>query len=634
MDQESPTLELTNDCFRFVTGFYEVISLSAPHIYHSALLLSPKKSIVQTLYGLQANPLARFVQGTPTSWDPNIANARFPSLIHTVAWSPCSRFIAVGWYLGVAVLDAVTLEQLHTMHLPVQHNTWEKLLYSPDSHLLTGYSHMQNYIVSWDLQTGGLISNISMRGCGYHSSMTYSGCGTMLGILFVMGHIAIYNVLSGIKISSHSVQSPIVSTIWTYGECLQFATVNPGYIIIWEVNFTSNHAPIQIGSLPTPDNFSSDYLVLLPTLSQFAFIFEGRILVWDAQYQKILLDSVEVMDPRSMSFSPDGHFFVCRADSPEFYLWKKSPDVYLPCKTFAPSIGRFELVISPSGKSIISFGSSILQLWPTTDSPTSLLSLPTTSPHHTKNFLLEFSPDESLMAVAQWLDNTVSVFNLKSGNTQLVINADTQICGIRITESRVVIVGDGKIVTWELPTGDCVPNAQKNINNSLQTTTFNPPAPTQHLYASISPDLKYAALAKNTQYPEEDLYIYNMYTGEKLAAVESSGLLPGFTSDGKGVWCATWDGEATQWGIFKDDGSNITKLELMDSEIPLRGFPWHSSYGYQVTSDGWVLNSNRKYLLWLPHQWRSKVAEKRWSGKILALLHSGLPEAVILELEV
>jgi len=61
LTQESPTLDLTNDCFRFVTGFFDVISLSAPHIYHSALLLSPKKSIVQKLYGPQVNPLARVV---------------------------------------------------------------------------------------------------------------------------------------------------------------------------------------------------------------------------------------------------------------------------------------------------------------------------------------------------------------------------------------------------------------------------------------------------------------------------------------------------------------------------------------------------------------------------------------------
>ncbi|KAF9643222.1 hypothetical protein BDM02DRAFT_3063517, partial [Thelephora ganbajun] len=46
----SPTVELANDCFRFVTGFFEVTEESAPHIYHSALPLSPQTSVVRKLY--------------------------------------------------------------------------------------------------------------------------------------------------------------------------------------------------------------------------------------------------------------------------------------------------------------------------------------------------------------------------------------------------------------------------------------------------------------------------------------------------------------------------------------------------------------------------------------------------------
>ena len=48
--QESPTLDLAEDCFRFVTGYFEIISASSPHIYHSALVAAPKDSIVRKLY--------------------------------------------------------------------------------------------------------------------------------------------------------------------------------------------------------------------------------------------------------------------------------------------------------------------------------------------------------------------------------------------------------------------------------------------------------------------------------------------------------------------------------------------------------------------------------------------------------
>ncbi|KAF9641927.1 hypothetical protein BDM02DRAFT_3067365, partial [Thelephora ganbajun] len=67
-----PTVELANDCFRFATGFFEVIDESAAHIYHSALPVSPQTSMVRKLYERHANPLTRIVHGLPDSWDPAI----------------------------------------------------------------------------------------------------------------------------------------------------------------------------------------------------------------------------------------------------------------------------------------------------------------------------------------------------------------------------------------------------------------------------------------------------------------------------------------------------------------------------------------------------------------------------------
>ena len=204
---------------------------------------------------------------------------------------------------------------------------------------------------------------------------------------------------------------------------------------------------------------------------------------------------------------------------------------------------------------------------------------------------------------------------------------------MRITESKIVVVGDEKIITWELPTGDCVFNAQGNINNSAQTIAFEHSSFIEKLYASISPNLEYMALKSFWQ---SDLNIYSMHTGKKLTVAKSNGWLPGFAPDGNRVWCTTDDGEVDQWAIIKDDESNTTKLEhLGNTGKPSSGFPWHSSYGYQVTDDGWILSSSGRRLLWLPHQWQSaNKIERRWSGRFLAQLKSGSPEAIILELEV
>jgi len=592
---------------------------------------------VQGLYGPQASPLVRIVQGGSTSWDPSAANRRFPDEVTVAAWSPCSRFIATANYgsCDVVVLDAMTLEKLHTMHPQGRRTIWKQLVFSTDSHLLTGHSYHSDCIVSWDLQTGGLISNIDTSQTNTCNSMTYSGCGTMLGGLLNREIIIVYNILSGAQISSHLVNESVVGTIWTHGKNLQFATMEPGSIAIWEVGFTSDHPPTQVSSLPTPDNFSKEGLVLLPTLSLLAFFLDKRVVVWDAQYQKTLLDSTDVKHPRTMSFSSDGHFFMCGTGTQEFHLWKKSPDGYLPHQKFISDRGSIIPVVSPNGGSIISFGSEMLQLWHTKNPSTSPPSIPTPASQHTRDFLLEFSPDESLVAFTKWLDKTVTVLDLKSGNPHLVINADTVICGIGIIENRITVVGDGKIISWELPRGDHVPNAQRNIDDSVQTTPFERSFSIKDVWASISPDSKYVAFGK-TMKVNQDLHIYDMQTGKKLMVTHSHGWLPGFSQGGDRVWCARTDGMVNQWAIIEGDGSNNIELEEIGGlEKPEDGFPWHSSCGYEVTDDGWIVSSKGKPLLWLPHQWQlSTKAIKKWNGRFLALLYNSLPEAVILELEV
>ena len=143
LTQGPQTLDLANDFFQFVTGFFEALSTSAPHIYHSALLLSPKTSIVQELYGPQVTHITRVIKGIPTSWDPSIANIRCVGAVRAVTWSPCSKFIAIACHGSpqVAILDATTLKQLHTLHSKNENSGIElvDLWFSPDGCLLVGY---------------------------------------------------------------------------------------------------------------------------------------------------------------------------------------------------------------------------------------------------------------------------------------------------------------------------------------------------------------------------------------------------------------------------------------------------------------------------------------------------------------
>ena len=244
-----------NDLLRFVTGFFEVISTSAPHIYHSALPLSPQTSAVWRLYKQYAHPLTRIVKGVPTSWNLAMATFTHPHYIHSPTWSPCSRFIAISIFLPhkilqkyeVLLLDAVTFKQLKSFTLshippPISLRYDSPLLaFSPNSQLVTWSDPISGVHVNWDLQTGVPVSRIPMRWgkpTMHACSTTYSVCGTMWGVLFEDNDtfaIGTYNILSSAHIHYHPIEGEVMDPIWTHGECIQFATFVPGSIKVWEV---------------------------------------------------------------------------------------------------------------------------------------------------------------------------------------------------------------------------------------------------------------------------------------------------------------------------------------------------------------------------------------------------------------
>ena len=630
----SPTLDLVNDYLRFVIGFFNVIKISALHIYHSALPLSPQESIIHNLYKQYIQPLARVVCGLPISWEPSVATVRHTHRVEQAAWSSCSRFIAVGLPETIEILDAVTLERLHTFKSSNKHQS-QWLSFSPDSRSLTQFSDDAGH-TTWDLLTGGQIGAIPSSLSGSSSrclSSAYSMDGKVVAVSYedLDGTgISTYNLGSGTHIYSHRVsEGQIVAPIWTYGDCLRFVTVKPGSITIWKVGFTLEHALAEIESLPAPDNIDprGQYL-FLPTRTRLAFTLKEAVLVWDAWNSKFLLNFKASDQPMGLSFSSDGRFFTYLIRGGEIHLWKESPTGYVLHRKLAPSIDRdfsAELLLSPNGESIITSDYST-QLWRTTDPITSL---PATQLAKRTDFILGFSPGRSLAATARLEDNTATVIDLKSGNPQLIIDTGMEICGLGVTENAVIVVGGGKTVAWDLPTGDCGSDARANIHDSVRTVVFDCPVPPPKRLrsASISPDFDYVI----TQGSGRDLDLYEMSTGKHLTGITSKHLsIPRFTRDGREVWSYPREG----WKIIKDETSDVIGLEPLGSNAdPSGGFPWKSSHGHHVTDDGWILDSRKKRVMWLPHRWRILGRDRIWDGRFLGLLDGGLPEPVIIELD-
>jgi len=636
---------------------------SAAHIYHSALPLSPRTSIVRRLYEPYAHPLMRIVQGVPMSWDPVVAAVKCSRNIGLIVWSPCSRFIVIDRYTEIQILDAATLKQIRSLKPQSDSEYTQSFVFLAESRSLAHLTGRLKSSTSWDLQTGvpaGIISSeqwererhdledssyVGGRGGVTRSplSITYSGCGTMFGILFKRHNndhttvITTYNVLSRASVGTYPVERPAAHMIWTHGECIRFAAFRPGSITIWEVGFVSEHPATEVESMPTPDNFypSSSFL-FLPPLSRLAFILKNSIFVWDAQHSKPLLSCVVVEGPRGMAFSSDGSFFACATYGFEIYLWKDSPTGYALHQKLMSSAADSTPLLSPDGRSILAFSGPTLQLWRTSDSIIPLSTTPTQALQSANRFTLGFSPGESSVAVARLSDNTATVLDLRSGVPRLTIDAGMKIHGLRAGGSTVVVVGDGKIVTWNLPQRDHSLNATVSVDDSIRSmvfdrSLFHTPTSWSPPSALISPDFNYlAVMAWLTAGKVVTLNIYDMTTGKYLWGTKTIAHVLWFTPDGHEVWCCGTFSEG--WVIAKDSKSGFLKMESLGVRLDWpQVCPWTSSRGYKIVSDGWILNSNGKRLLWMPPHWRSREDNTMWSGRFLALLHSELPEAVILE---
>jgi len=558
----------------------------------------------------------------PNLWDPSVANKGFSNEVGAAAWSPCSRFIALGIGQGstVKILDAATLGELYTLSHTSGNRHYEGLIFSPDGHFLTvlfsGHLISLNLVI-WDVQTGGQISDIQPSDLirdiwerGYTPRIaSYSRCGTMLGVLQrspSSSCINTYKILSGTLISSYKFDHPIAGMIWTHSEYPQYTVLGTESITIWEVGPTPGHVSTVVDSLHIPYKLLSEDFLLSPSFSRIAFVYQQRVQVWDTQHHKILLNSVDVQDAMTMTFSSDGHFFASGTSGPEVYLWKESPNGYLLHQKLIPSTEPTVPVISPDRGSIVTFGGPMVHLWHIADSPTSPSDIPTQAPQATRGvYVLDFSPDKKLVAVTGKLKKGIDVLDLESSTLQWAVDMVARARSVRMLGSTLIAYcHDGSTITWDLPAGDHTLSTRGNIQKSVQTTVSKHLIPFESVTKiSISPDLSKIATINDTR-DQVDLKVYNMNTGKLLASDKrnaSSSMcdlywLPslGYSPDGSEIWYAPDDDSRFQWGIVEDRKSGITRLEYFGSSRGPHGrFLWDSSHGYQVMDNGWILSSSR-----------------------------------------
>ena len=567
MDQVSRNEELltiARDYFHFVTKFFEPINVSATHIYHSALKLSPLSSIIRRLYyHRHPTPLPRVIVGNQDAWDPWLV-VSWDLDRNLCTWSPCGRFIAAGSEKGVEIRDPLSFELLSTL-MPTEPTgrSMGQLAYSMDGRSVA--SVFGTLLIIWDIQTGGVVKKKECWG-GRNICLAWSLDGSTIGIISSKnpktGPYTVYKY----DLASEVTQSPgeLPSTdgpyLWAHDASFRVMMTSRGYGS-WTINI------FEVGTVLTKiESFhigSQAFFSSVGSFSQTTYRISisdyGHFFVFDARTSHRLLEG-DGLKPHC--FSPDGSLFAGISRS-AVHIWKYTSDDYTPWREFslqALFVGYYSLQFSPTSSSLLARSSKSLQLWRLDDPPI------VPHPGHRTPSLITLSQCGSYITTGHSADGIVTITNLLSQTSSHFIDTGIAIDRLALTGNVLLVLGSKKITAWRLKEEGVVDGVfadrRAGRGDSIWTVSL-----------SYEPRFSVEDQTVTIREGGKIIHVYRTETGEMLKPPQTS-LYP--------------HRDYTIWDM-------------------LRGLHYRNSHPVPryVLQTGWMKDPEGGHRLWIPFEWRN-----------------------------
>ena len=619
MARDHQLLDVARDCLHFVTKFFEVIKVSAPHIYHSALELSPKSSIAREHYHhpLFRDPKPMVVHGLLNSWDqqPMAIGGRYGS----TAWSPCGQYFSALSSTSVAVWDSLTMEKCLSLQLTTPNpnvsglDGCNLLAYSPDGYSLAGYT--SSLINIWDIQTGGVVGVIE---CGVPNvlpqTLVWLLDGKKISAIFKSAEemawiVCMYDVVSGVKVATRTFLSLCKPHIWPYINSLRVMTLlgseGAGSIVnIFEVWLTLANLSVTrptlannpIESFPIDLNIRGVDIVSMsfsPDTYRISVVVEHsiaknsnppKISIFDISNSKVLL--CENGPFYTSSLSPDGSLLITSWEDFTTYIWKyTSTQGYIRWRDFDHYGSSFyapkTYVFSSASSSVLVSSSRSLEVWQLGDSPTG---------SRQGNFSWEyFSADATYVVTAPEFGSTITITNLYTTSSQL-IHVGSEISTFTVTGNTLLVQIVGALIAWRLTAEGIVDGASGVRQADCSNCLWSKPL-------MMEGDLTFFIDGHIAVVKDSDGAIcYNTETGEDLepTSVKVTPPLPSW-------WKRLGNTTGLEY-IEKFCSFEYTQfIECDDPSVysPQAPIPWYGN--------GWVKcpKGEHQHWFWLPTHWRS-----------------------------
>jgi len=593
VSKDGELLDTARDCFRFVTTFFEPINVSATHIYHSALELSPMLSIVRRLYYHRRHtPFPRVVAGTMFSWydDINIPTARGVPF----TWSPCSQFVATGSPGGVEIRDSLTSELLSTLVSP---DRIYALGYSPDGRTLATLSGTS--LTIWDIQTGGVVKEVE---CGDtdRAWLVWSLDGRAISaILPCSGDMQVYDVDLGMMQSLGTLQSRNEPHLWAHNKAFRVTMTRwngqAHTVDIYEARSALTKVEsFRVGSSEEDYSIGSfspaTYRISVTVRKRI----RDRLRILDIRNSEILLeDNHRCRDLHS--FSSDGSLFV-GFDNSSLWIWKYGSGRYtlwkmLSCRSVsAPRCLQF----SPSSSSIMCNFPGVLRVW-RLDGPSGV-----SHPDHDKQ-LSALSDCGTYVATGHRGRTTITITNLLSQAPSQFIDTDMEVCGLAIIGNVLLVVGHNMetITAWRLTEEGAVDGHSGDRRADPRSSIWTIPV-------SGDPEVFIEGRTVVIKQGEDVIHFYHTGTGEALGPAQA----PPTSSDrGLSIRQLTSNHHSFSRLGEHDDHSKEGQL------VPV------------VTLEGrWLKDAEGRHRLWTLPVWRPLCSNVYWlhNSTIVWFTHQGI----------
>ncbi|KAB5593504.1 Vegetative incompatibility protein HET-E-1 [Ceratobasidium theobromae] len=469
--------KLASDAYRFVVFFAaNPLSQSTPHIYISALPLSPQTSLMSKLYRKRMNGLmeikgaaiARMGQAALATWA-----ADRP--VMCAAYSPDGMRIAIGTDDGnICIRDA---RDGTLVAGPFQGHTGSvtSVAFSPDGIRIASGS-FDNTVRVWDSATGSLVAGSFEGHTDWVMSVAFSPDGTRI----VSGSYDCTIRVWGLR--DRKLQAPpfeghtegVTSAIFSPDGTSIISSSSDHTIRLWDpANGTPLLEPLKGHTdSVTSVAFSPDGTRIVSGSS------DRTIRVWDPQSGKLLVDPLEghVQSVKSVAFSPDGRRIVSGSADRTIRVWDPSNGTLIagPFEGHTDSVNS--VAFSPDCLHILSSSSDrTIRIWDPRDE-TRIIGSP--KGHTDSVRSVAFSPDGTRIASGSD-DCTICVSDARDGTLVVPpLNGHSDsVTSVRFSPDGARIVSgsyDRTIRLWDSRDGKLVAKPLKGHIHWVTSVAFSP----------------------------------------------------------------------------------------------------------------------------------------------------------------